>query len=125
MGIAGGDEAEAVILREVGRRVRAARRTAGLTQDELAGHLGLGRSSVSNMEAGRQVITAVHLTVLAEVLGVPASDLLGVPGADGTDLKPHKVTVSLSCKVSCTACGTSGLEVERSDEEPDGSRHAH
>ncbi|NAS22160.1 helix-turn-helix domain-containing protein [Herbidospora sp. NEAU-GS84] len=49
--------------RLVGLRIRGARLNAGLSQAELAEHLGLTRSSVANLETGRQRI-ALHLCVL-------------------------------------------------------------
>lgn len=61
---------------DFGRRVRAARVTSGLTQQGLADALGLTRSSVANIEAGRQrvllhvpaAIAAATRTALTELL---------------------------------------------------------
>ena len=45
---------------EVGRRVRMAREAAGLTQDALADQVELSRTSVTNIEKGRQKNRASH-----------------------------------------------------------------
>lgn len=59
---------------EVGRRVRVAR--GSRTQAQLAAALGMTRSSVANLEAGRQRIP-LHIFILAtRALGVPIGDLL-------------------------------------------------
>lgn len=61
---------------DFGRRVRAAREHSGLTQHALADMLGLTRSSVANIEAGRQR-ALLHMTAaVAAATGVPAADLL-------------------------------------------------
>lgn len=62
--------------RGVGRRVRMARTGANLTQDELAEAVDLTRSSIANLEAGRQRIPLHMFAVIAERLGVQAADLL-------------------------------------------------
>ncbi len=59
---------------EIGRRVRTAR--TSITQADLARALDLTRSSVANLEAGRQRIPLHTFLRLAEALGVEPSDLL-------------------------------------------------
>lgn len=60
----------------VGRRVRRVRIGAGISQATLASRIGFTRSSVANLEAGRQRV-ALHLFVLiAQALNVAPSDLL-------------------------------------------------
>lgn len=51
-----------------GARVKHAREAAGLTQLELAKRLGLTRSSVANIEAGRQKPTVEKAAMAATVL---------------------------------------------------------
>jgi len=60
---------------DLGQRVRDARTTAGLTQDQLARLLRLTRTSVANLEAGRQRISAHTLAVTADALNVTVTDL--------------------------------------------------
>jgi transcriptional regulator with XRE-family HTH domain len=61
---------------EVGRRVRLARERAGLTQDALAGRVSLSRTSVTNIEKGRQKVLLHTLCSLADALGVAPEVLL-------------------------------------------------
>lgn len=70
--------AEAAIDRfyaELGQRVRRARLGTGLTQDDLARALLLARSSVANLEAGRQRVPAHTLLLAAHALHVGLTDL--------------------------------------------------
>jgi transcriptional regulator with XRE-family HTH domain len=66
--------------KDVGHRVRTARESRGLTQDALAGRLSLKRTSVTNIECGRQQLLAHTLMRLAEVLGVAVESLLPARG---------------------------------------------
>lgn len=61
---------------EYGQRVKAARIAAGLTQTELASLLALERSSVANIEAGRQQQTAEQVIVTADATGADPRWLL-------------------------------------------------
>ena len=60
----------------IGQLVRAARRHAGLTQDVVAGRVGLTRASINNIEHGRQKILVHTLFDLADALGVAPAALL-------------------------------------------------
>jgi transcriptional regulator with XRE-family HTH domain len=63
----------------IGARIRAAREARGLNQTELGGRLGLNRTSVSNIEAGRQRPMLHTLIAAAQALGVELSALLEGP----------------------------------------------
>jgi transcriptional regulator with XRE-family HTH domain len=59
-----------------GSHVRNARRAAGLSQSMLAHRIGFTRSSIANLEAGRQRI-ALHLfVVIAAALGHEPAEML-------------------------------------------------
>jgi transcriptional regulator with XRE-family HTH domain len=60
----------------LGGLVRKARDKAGITQDALAARVGLTRTSVTNIEKGRQKLLVHTLCDLASALGVPATALL-------------------------------------------------
>ena len=64
------------LYRAIGQQVRAARERAEMTQETLAARVGLTRTSVTNVEHGRQKIQVHTLCALADVLGVPCSTLL-------------------------------------------------
>src|SRR5688572_1604556 len=57
--------------RELGARVRAARREAGLTQRELGKRLGIPLRTVERIEAG-EADPHAHAEQLAEITGRPA-----------------------------------------------------
>lgn len=61
---------------EYGARVRAARTRAGLSQTDLGTLVGLTRSSVANVEAGRQASSAEQAVTIANALGVGVQWLL-------------------------------------------------
>ena len=59
-----------------GARIRAARVARGLTQTELAASVGLTRTSVVNIEKGRQKMLVHTLHDFAAALGSVVADLL-------------------------------------------------
>jgi len=62
--------------KDLGSRVRRAREAADMTQAELAAHVGLTRSSVANLEAGRQH-SPVHLVqAVAAATGIALIEIL-------------------------------------------------
>lgn len=60
----------------VGHRIREARQAINMTQDELATLTKYTRTSISNIETGKQVLTVSNLYKIAAALGVDARDLL-------------------------------------------------
>lgn len=69
-----------LIYRQVGLRIEQIRTSLGWTQEELAKKVGgLARTSITNIEAGRQVITLHELERFATVFGVsPKHTLRGI-----------------------------------------------
>lgn len=61
---------------ELGRRVRNARLHFNLTQEQLANLLSLSRTSITNIEKGKQKILAHTLVDLVEKLRVPIDELI-------------------------------------------------
>lgn len=62
----------------IGHRTCEARLRMGLTQARLGELVGLTRTSIVNIELGRQRVMLHTVLVLAAALNVSASDLLGV-----------------------------------------------
>jgi len=60
----------------VGRRVREARKAVKLTQEDLAARVNLTRTSVTNIEKGRQKLLLHTLFELAAELKVPVTQLM-------------------------------------------------
>jgi len=61
---------------ELGKRIRDARTARGFTQDKLARALKLTRTSITNIEGGRQPVFAHHLVACARFLAVSVDSLL-------------------------------------------------
>jgi transcriptional regulator with XRE-family HTH domain len=64
-------------LATVGERVRHLRRHAGMRQADLAERCGLSRTSIANIEAGRQTVTGPVARVMAGEFGVTLDALYG------------------------------------------------
>lgn len=60
----------------VGSRIQAHRKASGLNQTELAIAVGLERTSLSNIEAGRQRSSLHMFAMIAQVLNVGVADLM-------------------------------------------------
>jgi DNA-binding XRE family transcriptional regulator len=56
--------------------LKRTREQRGLSQQGLADLVGLARTSITNMEAGRQTTTLAHAALLADALGVPLDNLV-------------------------------------------------
>lgn len=68
---------EASEHRIVGARLREAREVIGLTQGDVAGALGIPRTSVIAMESGRRKVTGLELRRLARLYRRDVAWLLG------------------------------------------------
>lgn len=65
---------------EMGKRIRAARRAAGLTGEQLAARVGVGQSMVSKIENGKTGTSSDVLQRVAGTLGVSVLHLVGRGG---------------------------------------------
>jgi transcriptional regulator with XRE-family HTH domain len=79
----------------IARRIREARKLAGVSQGQVAKMLGLHRPSISEAEAGNRNVTAEELARLAEIYKVSVSWLAG-EGAESSD--PHDDRVQLAAR---------------------------
>lgn len=61
---------------ELGARIRTCREELHLTQAELAEEIGISRTSLTNIESGRQRILVDQLVGLCKRLSVSATDLI-------------------------------------------------
>lgn len=81
----------------VGHRLREARETLGLTQADVAGALGIPRTSFLAVEAGRRKVTGLELRRLARIYRRPIEWLLGEePPAVDADNALFHATAALS-----------------------------
>lgn len=68
------DRLETMLYRLIGERVRA--RRGDLTQTQLADRVGLGRTSITNLESGAQRMPLHYLVRIAESLDCDVCDLV-------------------------------------------------
>lgn len=76
-------EPKGAFYEQLGVRLMQARRQRRLTQDRLAAAVRVSRTSITNIEKGRQVVPAHLLAKLAQTLNVPIADLM--PADDGVE----------------------------------------
>ncbi len=61
---------------ELGRRIRQARESCGMTQDEVAEKLGVSRPIVVQIEQGKRPVSGIELQTLAYLFARDIRDLL-------------------------------------------------
>src|ERR1700710_3129159 len=64
------------VYRALGERIRNERLKRNITQDELASRVGLTRTSITNVEKGRQRLLVHTLVQIADSLGTQPASLL-------------------------------------------------
>lgn len=69
---------ETVSLIELGERLRNARKTAGISQEEAAARTGIAQPSISAIEAGRRSVDSLELAKFAELYDKPIHYFLDV-----------------------------------------------
>lgn len=89
------------INRRFGRLLARCRNRAGISQDDLAQAIGLTRTSVTNIERGRQPVQLPTLYLIAEKLGVELVDLLPAPPKSNVNMPVEGAQVgNLSARTS-------------------------
>jgi transcriptional regulator with XRE-family HTH domain len=78
---------EDLIYAEIGRRIREERDKNGWTQQELSDKTELTRSSIANIESGRQKIQVHVLYLFADLFKINPMDLLPPPNLVSKDEK--------------------------------------
>ena len=73
------------MAKEIGKKIKILRKVRGLTQEQLAEKLDVGRATVSNYEIGRREPRLNELERIAKALGV-GLDYFGIAQSDITDL---------------------------------------
>lgn len=77
--------ANQAFYQELGRRIKEARTKGRLTQEVLANKVSLTRTTVTNIEKGRQQLLVHTLVDIAEVLQVTPESLLPEPQSSSID----------------------------------------
>jgi len=75
----------------IGERIARFREQKGLSQEALAGQVGVSRASITQAESGQQKLPLQSLYLIAAVLGVAIADLL--PTVDELSLSPGQVDI--------------------------------
>lgn len=65
-----------------GLKLKTLRKTLGYSQDDVAANVGLTRTSIVNIEKGRQSLTLENLYKIAEFFKIEASELFIKKGGD-------------------------------------------
>ncbi len=65
-----------ITQQELGRRIRIAREACGLTQEQVAGQLGVSRPTVVQIEAGKRSVSSLELDSLAHFFGRDLRELV-------------------------------------------------
>lgn len=82
---------------ELGARLRQAREYIGLLQEDVANALGIPRTSVHALEAGKRKVTGLELRRLARLYRRPVGWLLGEEEIEFSDAEPlFRAAASLS-----------------------------
>lgn len=66
----------AIDQKELARRLKVARETCRLTQDQVGTRLGVSRSTIAQMELGNRAVTSLELKRLADLYGRDLRDLV-------------------------------------------------
>jgi transcriptional regulator with XRE-family HTH domain len=60
-----------IVRQQIGERLRQSREYLGLSQDEVAKHLGIPRTALTNIESGQRRVEALELKKLADLYRQP------------------------------------------------------
>jgi len=75
----------AINQKELGQRLKGGREACGMTQDDVARHLGVSRSTVAQMELGKRAVTGIELSRLAYLFGKDLRSFVAVEAPDQED----------------------------------------
>lgn len=85
---------------ELGGRLREARAYRGFSQEEVAGYLGVSRSSVSQMESGNRSVNSLELRALARLYECNVDELLGTVSESESDVLRVRMLARATAKLS-------------------------
>jgi transcriptional regulator with XRE-family HTH domain len=85
-----------LFYRQFGQLLAETRRKKGISQELLADELGLSRTSITNIEKGRQPVQLHSLYCIARFLGVELKDLLPSPRIFDMPRPSERLSVSRS-----------------------------
>ena len=77
----------------IGLRIRSARRSAGLTQEQVAAQIARTPESISNIERGQQLPNLETLAELARILKVPIAEFF--EGAEHSSIPRKRLQMEM------------------------------
>lgn len=89
----------------IGEKIRKARERVGMSQGALARHLGMSRTSIVNIEAGRQRLPLHILWRISHVVGTEAGMLLPQHAEYHAQLQPLSLNADTVAKIEKAANG--------------------
>lgn len=89
----------------IGRKIRAARKLAGMSQGTLARRLNISRTSVVNIEAGRQRLPLHILWQISDIVGTEARMLFPRQSEYQEQLQPISLNAETVVKIEEVANG--------------------
>jgi transcriptional regulator with XRE-family HTH domain len=121
-GLQAGAGAENALQERVGRNIRAARNSAGLSQTDVANATGTVTSHISAIERGAQNLTLRKLAQIAGVVGTTPEALFADPLAGGT-AAPDQLPATPVLRVADVATAAAAL-VRHIEIAPEAERDA-
>jgi transcriptional regulator with XRE-family HTH domain len=83
------------VYKIIGGRIRDERRRHELTQDELASRVGLKRTSITNVEKGKQKLLVHTLIDIARSLDTPPAEFFAALDAEAPLALPEDLSTSV------------------------------
>lgn len=82
------------MVEKIPERLKEARVSRGMTQEEVAQKLNVSRSLISQYESGNTAISVTHLLILARILDTSPIGLIGLSARSISSFPPSIVTVA-------------------------------
>src|SRR5713101_1965450 len=108
------------LYRALGQRIREARKAKNLRQAQLASAVGLTRTSITNIETGRQPVAVHILCGIADALGIPVTNLL--PAASKSEISAQAAQQIQHLKADTQQWVTRILQTPKTQETRDGTQ---
>ena len=70
------EEKEVTLAEYIGYNIKKFRKLKGISQEKLGEEIGILKTSVWNIESGKNTVTLKRFSKICEVLGVKSSDIL-------------------------------------------------
>lgn len=83
-----------ITKQELAKRIKKFREDLELSQEQLAGKLGLPRPSISQIESGQREISSIELAKLAQIFEISTDDILS-PELEKKKVKDAKITFAM------------------------------